>query len=348
MSNLTYQNVHNRFKLNGFQLTRKDLCIMSSFFIKEGEDYEKWVGDFILDWFDNKPYIEMHTSGTTGQPKLIRIDKQAMVNSALATGDFFNLKPGDKVLHCLSTKFIAGKMMLVRGFILGLDLDLVAPNLDTLDYNETIYDFCAMVPLQVQNSLNSLHKVKTLIIGGAKVNSELEKKIKKSSAKVFETYGMTETITHIAAKKIGEEAFKVLANVIIEQDDRDCLVVTVPTVVSEKIITNDVVKLVAPDQFIWLGRIDNVINSGGIKLIPELIEQKLSGSIKDRFFVAGKEDATLGQKLILVIEGDKYSVDDSIFNILDKYEKPKEIYFVPKLEETESGKLQRKNTLSLL
>lgn len=348
MSNLTYQDVDNRFKLNGFQLTRSALCRSASFFIKEGEEHEKDVGIFILDWFDKRSYVEMYTSGTTGKPKLIRIEKQAMVNSALATGVFFKLKPGNKVLHCLPIKYIAGKMMLVRAFILGLDLDLVAPNSETLDHNKTLYDFSAMVPLQVQHSLKNLHKVKTLIIGGAKISSELEKELLKRSTTIYETYGMTETITHIAAKKIGEEAFRILSGVTIEQDDRNCLVITAPAIMVRKMVTNDVVKLLSPKTFIWLGRIDNIINSGGIKLIPELIEEKLRSSIKRRFFVAGKEDHDLGKKVILVIEGDQYTIEDTVFMVLDKYEKPKEIVFVPKFEETTSGKLQRKNTLALL
>lgn len=348
MSNLTYQNVHNRFKLNGFQLTREDLCRVASFFIKEGEEYEKSVGVFILDWFDEKPYIEMNTSGTTGKPKLIQVEKQAMINSALATGDFFGLSPEDKVLHCLPTKFIAGKMMLVRGFILGLDMDMVAPYADPLDHNETTYDFVAMVPVQVQHSLKRLDKVKKLIVGGAKVNKELEAKLIKLSTEVYETYGMTETITHIAAKRVGEEAFKTLLHIMISQDDRDCLVITAPKVAKEKVVTNDLVKLVSENEFIWLGRIDNVINSGGIKWIPEVIEEKLIGSIKGRFFIASKEDNVLGEKLILIVEGEKQIIEDSVFDHLDKYEKPKEIFFVSKFEETGSGKLQRKKTLELL
>ncbi|MEY2922561.1 MAG: hypothetical protein RL108_1187, partial [Bacteroidota bacterium] len=126
MSTVTYQNVHNKFKLNGFSFTKDDLLRVAYSFIKEGENYEKPLGIFILDWFDPKSYLEMNTSGSTGTPKIIRVDKQAMVNSALATGDFFDLQPGQKVLHCLPTDYVAGKMMFVRAFILGLDMEFVA------------------------------------------------------------------------------------------------------------------------------------------------------------------------------------------------------------------------------
>lgn len=345
MDTITYKNVHNHFKLNGFHLDRKDLCRVAYSFIKEGEEHEKSVGDFILDWFDKKSYIELNTSGTTGSPKIIQMDKQAMVNSALATGDFFDLRPGDKALHCLPTKYIAGKMMFVRGFILGLDMDFVAPTSHPMLHNDTKYDFVAMVPLQAQNSLKELKNVKKMIVGGAKMSKTLENSLSKLSTKVYETYGMTETITHIAAKKIGEKAFSVLPNIKISQDDRNCLVIDAPKISEEKIVTNDLVDLVNENEFIFLGRIDNVINSGGIKLIPEQIEEKLSNKINSRFFVTGIQDATLGEKLALIIEGEKQPLDETIFDGLDKYEKPKEVFYVSKFIETQNGKIKRKEIL---
>ena len=152
MHNPTFRNVHNLFKLNGFHLNKEDLCRVAYSFIKEGKDYEIPVGDFLLDWFDSKSFIEMVTSGSTGIPKKIKVDKQAMVNSALATGDFFELSPGEKAFHCLPVQYIAGKMMFVRAFIIGLDIDFVAPSSHPMKNNTTKYDFVAMVPLQAQNS----------------------------------------------------------------------------------------------------------------------------------------------------------------------------------------------------
>ena len=209
MNTVTYQNVHNKFKLNGFSFTKDDLLRVAYSFIKEGENYEKPLGIFILDWFDPKPYLEMNTSGSTGTPKIIRVEKQAMVNSALATGDFFGLQPGQKVLHCLPTDYVAGKMMFVRAFILGLEMEFVAPSSNPLEGIDETFDFCGMVPLQAKNSLNKLKagKIKKLIIGGVKVHKALEQELVKLPMEIYETYGMTETITHIAAKKIGEKAF---------------------------------------------------------------------------------------------------------------------------------------------
>jgi len=340
-----YNNVHNAFRLNGFHLDRDDLCRVAYSFIKEGEEYERSVGDFLLDWFDHKSYIDLNTSGTTGKPKTIRIEKQAMVNSALATGDFFDLAPGNKALHCLPTKYIAGKMMFVRGFILGLDVDFVAPSSHPLENNDTKYDFAAMVPLQAKNSLDKLQNVKKTIIGGVKINKSLEEALLKIPSAFYETYGMTETITHIAAKKVGEQGFTVLPNVTISYDDNNCLVIHAPRISDEVIMTNDLVELINENQFVFLGRIDNIVNSGGIKLIPELIEEKLSARIANRFFVTGAPDETLGEKLVLVVEGEKFDLDESVYAVLDKYERPKEVVFIPKFKETGSGKLLRKETL---
>lgn len=346
MTNPTYESVHNKFKLNGFHLDKDDLCRVAYSFIKEGEAFERPVGIFILDWFDDKDYIEMLTSGTTGAPKKIRIQKQAMVNSALSTGDFFGLEPGNKVLHCLPALYVAGKMMFVRAFILGLDIDFVAPNSHPLERNDEIYDFAAMVPIQVQHSLDKLSQVKKLIIGGAKVNSALTEELMKIPTEIYETYGMTETITHIAAKKVGEESFKVLPNISVSEDERHCLIINAPKISEEAVTTNDVVKIVNDQEFIWLGRIDNVINSGGVKLFPEQIEEKLSHKISNRFFVTSREDEALGEKLILAIEGDPYAIEDQdVFADLGKYEKPKVVLFVPKFKETPTGKILRKESI---
>ena len=345
MNSPTYENVHNLFKLNGFHLDREDLCRVAYSFLKEGEDFEKPVGDFLLDWFDSKNFIEMETSGTTGTPKTISVSKQAMVDSALATGDFFELEPGNKALQCLPVKYVAGKMMLVRAMILGLDLEFVAPSSHPLDHNELDFDFVAMVPLQAQNSIPELKKVKKMIIGGAAINKTLEKQLLKLPTQVFETYGMTETITHIAARKLGEKAFTVLPYVTISYDDRNCLVIHAPRISDEVIITNDIVELVNENQFIFLGRMDNVINSGGIKLIPEQIEEKLATKIQQRFFIASKPDNELGEKVVLVIEGEKHELEDSLYEALDKYEKPKELIFIPKFIETTTGKILRKETM---
>jgi len=347
MSKITYKNIHNRFKLNGYHITLEDMFYVAYCFVKEGEPFEKHVGNFLLDWFDEKSYIELSTSGTTGTPKVIKIEKQAMLDSALATGDFFDLKPGDTMLHCLPTNYVAGKMMFVRSFILGLEMKFVEPNSDPLKNIDEEFDFCAMVPLQAKNSLEQLKagKIKKLIIGGVKVHKALEKELVKLPMDIYETYGMTETITHIAAKKIGEDAFSVLPNVKVSIDDRQCLVIDAKNISKDKIVTNDIVHLISDTQFIWEGRIDNIINSGGIKLMPERIEDKLSTLIPRRYFVFGQPDETLGQKAVLYVEGEPMEIEESVFAILDKFERPKEVVFIPKFKETVTGKIKRTESL---
>lgn len=344
---ITYKNVHNHFKLNGFHLTKEDLCRIAYSFIKEGEDFEQSVGDFLLDWFDDKPYIDMYTSGTTGNPKSIRIEKDAMVKSAIATGDFFDLQPGNRVLHCLPANYVAGKMMFVRSFILGLDMDFVPPSSHPLEHNDQKYDFAAMVPLQAKNSIDKLSNIKKIIIGGVKIHKSLEQELIKLPVDIYETYGMTETITHIAAKKVGVEAFTTLPQVTVSVNENQCLEIVAKNIGSEKIVTNDIVKLISDNQFIWLGRFDNVINSGGIKIMPEQVEAKLSTLIPRRYFVNGEPDETLGEKVVLYVEGSPMDIDHSVFDVLDKYEKPKEIVFIPKFKETATGKIMREESKNI-
>ncbi|CAM2958656.1 O-succinylbenzoic acid--CoA ligase [Flavobacterium succinicans] len=345
MKTVTYKNVHNYFKFNGVHLNREQLCMVAYSFIKEGAEFQKSLGDFLIDWFDNRSYIEINTSGTTGAPKLIRIEKDAMVSSALATGDFFELSPGNKILHCLPIDYVAGKMMFVRAFILGLDMDFVEPNSNPLQYNDAKYDFAAMVPLQAKNSIDKLKNIKKIIVGGVKIHKSLEDKLIKLPNKIYETYGMTETITHIAAKRVGEKAFTTLPNVTVSVDDNNGLIVHAPAINANPIVTNDIVELVSDTQFIWVGRLDNIINSGGIKLVPEKIEAKLSSQIPRRYFVAGKPDTVLGEKVVLYVEGEPMPIEESVFDVLDKYEKPKEILFVPAFEVTATGKIIRKESI---
>lgn len=340
----SYKKVHNQFKFNGYHLNKEALCSLAQSFIKEGEAFEKLTGDFILDWFDDTSFITIETSGTTGKSKSITIAKQAMVESALASGDFFELAPGNKVLHCLPIKYIAGKMMLIRAFILGFDLIFVSPNSRPLLNNKLMFDFAAMVPLQAQNSIAELKYVKKIIIGGATINDELKKQLLKIPIIVFETYGMTETITHIAAKRITEMAFTVLPNISISVDDRNCLIIAAIRIAPEPIITNDIVTLVNENQFIFLGRIDTVINSGGVKLFPEQIEKKIADKIQSRFFITSKIDKEFGERVVLVIEGPEKAIDNSVFVALEKYEIPKEVVFVPQFKVTPTGKIIRSET----
>ena len=346
-----YNKVHNKFKLNGINHDFEALKEVAYSFIKEGQSYEIEIGNFLLDWLDEKDFIEAKTSGSTGIPKDIKIKKQAMVNSAIATGDFFKLKPSDTALLCLPVNYIAGKMMLIRALVLGLELDSVEPK-SKLSFNtEKMYQFVAMVPMQLESNIKSINNIKTLIVGGAQVSNALIKKIQNLKTKVYETYGMTETVSHIAVKPLNHSKkpyFKILPNIKIARDGRECLIIETPQIAEEKIITNDIVKLHSKTEFEWLGRFDNVINSGGIKIFPEQVETKLQDEIKQRFFIASEQNDKLGETVILIIESKKNTFKSSVFKGLEAFEKPKDIYYVEAFIETTSGKIQRTKTLELI
>lgn len=348
----SFDKVHNRFKLNGISFDRNGLKELAYSFIKEGEPFERVIGNFISDWLDSNDYVLSKTSGSTGKPKTIKIKKQAMVNSAIATGDYFRLKPSDKALLCLPAQAISGRMMLVRAMILGLELDAIKPSKTLSIDQEKRYTFTAFTPMQLANNLDKIINIKTIIVGGAPVSYSLMENIKDSKVQIFETYGMTETVSHIAVKKLNgfkaskaDSVFKVLPGINISKDDRDCLVIDAPNITSEKVVTNDIVRLTGEGSFEWLGRLDNVINSGGVKLFPEIIETKLQAHISERFFISSLPDDELGEKLVLVVEGQGKDFDRSIFKALDRFEVPKDVRFVENLIETHSGKIARKETL---
>lgn len=356
-------DIHEKFKINGQSVDKSKLINMANSFVKDGEVYEQEVGGFLLEWLDDKDFIEVFTSGSTGKPKKIRIYKEHMVNSAIATGKFFKVNEGTTALLCLPATYIAGKMMLVRALVLGWKIDLVPPKINPLDTVYKQYDFCAMVPLQLDNSLNRLHLIKKLIVGGGAVSENLKQLVQGIKTKVYETYGMTETVTHIAARRVNPKKkdkkdavyFKALPNIKLSTDQRDCLVIKAYQLNTETVITNDVVELKTYKKFIWKGRYDNVINSGGIKLYPEEIETKLQLLIGHRFFITSLPDDSLGDKLVLIVERDYDQIAELTLQkgiqeleTLEKYQIPKKIYFLPKFIETETGKVQRTKTLQIV
>jgi len=352
--------LHKKFKLNGESFTsEKEILDFSKHKLLE-------LYPFLSDWFNDENYIAVQTSGSTGNPKTIQLKKEYMVNSAKATGTFFKLSDQTAALLCLSPNYIAGKMMLIRALTLGWHLDVIEPSSNPLVGIKKDYDFCAMVPLQLENSLPQLYRIKKVIVGGAPVSNSLLERIQNISTAIFATYGMTETITHIALKPLNEHAmslrggttwqsqhYKTLPNISISKDTRDCLMINAPKLSDSPIITNDVVEILSETEFKWLGRFDTIINSGGVKLIPEEIEGKLASVIEERFFVAGILDEKLGEKLVLVIETSSLKLQTLKLEIesltaLERFEIPKEIYTVKTFVETETKKIQRKKTLDLV
>jgi len=310
------------------------------------------VENFVLNWNDSSDFIITKTSGSTGKPKSILLLKSKMIESAQMTGEYLNIKKGDKAILCLSPSTIAGKMMLVRSIILKLKLSVIDVNSHIFNKIEEEIDFIAMVPIQLKNALNEsvekIRKCKNIIIGGGEISSSLENQLKEKKITVYHTFGMTETISHIAMRKVGlitEDYFTAIGATTFSHKDNQ-LVIESPLLECQKIITNDIVQLLDNKHFKWIGRSDFIINSGGIKIQPEIVESKLIKIIHSPFFISSLKDEILGEKLILVIEGKLDSkLNKELFeSVLSKFELPKNIYFINKFERTDSGKINRMKT----
>ncbi len=354
---------HPDFKFNGQNLYYADLTEVAYSLVKEGEPYEKEVGDFLMDWIDHRSFILQPTSGSTGEPKIIALEKKSMIQSALATGKALELGEGSRALCPLSIGTIAGKMMLVRAMLLGWELEVIRPSSDPLASTFNDFDFAAMVPMQLTKSLGQLHRVRKLIVGGAAVPLQTLSQLPEDLTEIWQTYGMTETSSHVALRKLspvpeGADPEKILApykafeGVHLSQDERGCLVINAPEWLDETLTTNDLVHMESDSEFRWLGRIDHVINSAGVKLFPEVLEARISKLIPNRFFLTGIPDAEFGEKLILVVEGavdsDRLKADLVDSGLLKPYEVPKAIHTLSSFEETGSGKVDRLANLAQL
>lgn len=324
-------------------------------------DFEQKVLAFISDWFSASETVKVQTSGSTGTPKIFDIEKEKMRNSAKMTCDILELQRGDSALLCLPVEYISGKMMVVRAIERKLILTVKTPSATPLeDLNEEI-NFCALSPLQVENSLQKLHFFQNIIVGGAAVSETLKNKIhsalksgeNQNQPKIFETYGMSETLSHIALKEIfpvAEAFFSVLPDVEISTDDRNCLQIFAQNLNSELLTTNDLVEIKKENQFRFLGRIDHVINSGGLKIYPEELEASVKKILPNELIFLGIPDEVLGQKLVLVIEGAEDETQKLMLktvNFPTKNHQPKEIIFLQEFPRIPNGKIDRQKLLQI-
>lgn len=348
--------LHPKFKFNGEAFSSAEALVKrAKRLFESGKNDESAIGKFILEWLDDSDFITVKTSGSTGVPKEIKLRKKHVFNSAKATVNYFDIKEETKALLCLPAEYIAGKMMLVRAMIAGWDLHTAAPGKNPLENQDSDFDFTAMVPYQVFHSLADLHKVKKLIIGGGTVPWKLEKQLQILPTEIFATYGMTETISHIAVRPLNGRGksliFSALASVNFSQTENGCLQINASEISEELVVTNDVVELISSTSFKFLGRIDNVINTGGVKVHPEMIEEKISLYINTPFFIASEKDEALGERVILIVEGNNSSkLDDYLeaFAALSAYEKAKKVYTTPQFIYTETGKIKRAEVLKML
>lgn len=313
------------------------------------------VADFLDEWHSSADFVWGHTSGSTGAPKPIKLLKHDMEESARLTVDYFGLAAGTTMLLCLSPDYIAGKMMIVRALLSGADLLVVPPSSRPLTSVDERVDFAAMVPAQVVESLcddaqcGRLARVGALIVGGAPLPPVAEERLSDLPVRSYATYGMTETVSHVALRRIGDPTmtYRALGQITFSADNRDCLVIHTPHFAVKELVTNDVVELIDKYSFRWIGRYDHVINSGGVKVFPERIEQQIASLFTRRFFVAACADEKWGECVALAIEGDPFSATDEaallarIRERVGRYEVPRRLFYLPTFAETSSGKVIR-------
>ncbi len=314
------------------------------------------VADFLDEWYSPAEFVCGHTSGSTGAPKSVKLLKCDMEASARLTNDFFDLNCNSTLLLCLSPDYIAGKMMLVRAILSGANLLVVPPSSQPLATLDEPIDFAAMVPTQVVETLASaeqavrLSRIKHLIVGGAPLSPDTEKVLSLLPVITYVTYGMTETVSHVALRRLGDLTglYRAMGKITFSTDDRGCLVIHAPHFSTHEFITNDVVQLESSTAFRWVGRYDYVINTGGIKVFPEQIEKKIADLLASRrFFIIATPDVKWGESVVLVVEGEPLAdVEQTnllalIRERLSRYECPRHVIYLSHFKETMSGKVIR-------
>ncbi|MFZ9846889.1 MAG: AMP-binding protein [Flavobacteriales bacterium] len=344
-SNLKYIN------LDFSSQSDAEICSYCETLKGSNEEWIRKVAEFTTQWLNSNDSIVAHSSGTTGKAKLFTIPKNKIKNSALLTAQTFAIKEGTKALLCLSTDFIAGKMMIARSAVNRWNLFITEPLSNPLKNIDVDLDFAAFVPNQVFEILSSSEKskfnrIKKVIIGGGEINESLHSLLKEVKTEVFQTFGMTETVSHIAVKQIWphhQQYYKALEGIHFGVNDNNCLIIFAPSLDANAIYTNDCVTLIDKFSFEWRGRFDNIINSGGVKINPESIEQKIKKHIASDFIVSSIPDDKLINKLILIVEGEEEISLEKVNQELHKFEQIKEIVHVDKLERTSSNKIKRKH-----
>ncbi|MGC9150192.1 MAG: AMP-binding protein [Microbacter sp.] len=323
-------------------------------------DSERTFLSFLQNWWDDSPTLTVQTSGSTGTPKLLTVEKERMMQSAMMTCRYLQLHPGNKALLCLPVDYIAGKMMVVRALVAGLDLYRVDPSTHPLQQIPEIkFDFAAMIPLQVFHSLHDptekerLAAIHHCIIGGAPLDATLERELAPMPNSFYLTYGMTETLSHIAMRHLnGKKAspfYEPFPKVHLSLSDEGTLIIQAPLVADQEVRTNDTARLLEDGRFEILGRKDNIINSGGLKFQPEQLEHKLRETLSFPFVITSVYDVVLGEKMVLLIEQptsqqealDVQALQQKIRASLSGYEQPKAFYFCSQLPLTPNGKIDR-------
>ncbi|PSR52870.1 acyl-CoA synthetase [Adhaeribacter arboris] len=336
--------------------------------------YEVTTLEFCRNWLNGVQEIAINTSGSTGAPKLITLTRVQMEASARYTLQALNLQKNDRALVCLNTEYIGGMMMLVRGFVGNLNLTIIEPIGNPVKYlppnGPDKFEFGSFVPMQLQAIIAEspekkylLNQMKAILVGGAAVSKDLIKQVQAIEAPVYHTYGMTETSSHVALKRLNgsqpDAYFRAASSVQLGTDGRGCLTITGDLTANQLIVTNDLVNLVSKHEFEWLGRVDNTINSGGIKVQAEKVEVVLAQALLDlqldkRSFITALPDDKLGQRVVAVLEGEKLNNTEEealkrrLNQVLNKYEVPKAFQYISDFCTTPTGKIDKPATLKNL
>jgi O-succinylbenzoic acid--CoA ligase len=313
----------------------------------------------VLELAQGRGGLPAWTSGTTGPPKRSLIPRRDLISSAQLTARTFGLTTGDRVLHCLPCDFVAGKMMLVRAFVLGLDLHLIDPrgNLFAHLKDGLRFRFCAMVPLQLHRLLQEdrsrvERQFQTILLGGGPVSDALVEDLQGLNVQVLQSYGSTEMVSHIALRALNgpdrADAFRALGDVHFGRDPRGCLVVYTPHLSVQQHLTNDLVNLVDDTHFTWQGRFDNVILSGGKKIFPEQLEARTAGLLPYPHYFTAVSDPMLGQAVMLVLETERPQSEvlpevlDLLVRHLHPHELPRRVQALRRIQRTSGGKMIRR------
>lgn len=347
----------------------QDIVNVSDDKVKQYADVYRQVLLFSRAWLGGEQTFYLQTSGSTGVPKPVSISRKQMLASIRGTAIALQLQRGHSSLVCLHPDYIAGMMMLARGWEIGMNMYFVAPCSRPLRYftPETGFDFLAMVPMQLQQSLENqpdrsvLDRCGKVIVGGAAVSAALERATQQTPAAVYATFGMTETVSHVALRRINgkhpETDYELLPDIEARTDERGCLMLCGEVTQNRWITANDIVTFTTPRRFRFEGRADFVINSGGVKIFPEQLEQKiaklgLTFLEKKRFVVSSLPDMRLGERAVLAIESDRMPEPQHILRVLknnlERYHAPQGIFFVPQFPETATGKIDRKKLQATL
>lgn len=328
------------------------------------ESFYAALSRFLETLLDDTAALRVQTSGSTGRPKPFWAEKRRMAASARMTCSFLGLEPGEKNLLAMPLDYIAGKMVVVRSVVCGLDLVVRTPKsdpFDGLDAAQQPLGLCAVTPMQAvtilkhPQSARAFLESRNILIGGGAVDEELFEALQAAKGAVYSTYGMTETLSHVALRRLkgpagtrSETHYKPLPGVKVSLSAKGTLVIAAPAVASEPLTTNDIAEIAPEGAFRILGRLDNVINTGGIKVQIETVEAKLARVIPCPFAITARTSHTFGHEVVLLVEGDPAAIDfDAVCAALGRYEKPHAVFGVERLPRTETGKTARRATREL-